>query len=128
MTYDASPPDGSPGVTFGFIGGDLARDFTTMSASSRKAGVLANLTKYFGPKAQSPTGYFESDWPGERWSRGGPVGFTSPGALVAYGRALRDPVKKIHWAGTETSGYWVGYMDGAVRSGERVAAEVLAAL
>ena len=29
---------------------------------------------------------------------------------------------------TETSDYWVGYMDGAVRSGERAAAEVLAEL
>ena len=29
-------------------------------------------------------------------------------------------------AGIETAGYWVGCMDGAVRSGERVAAEVLA--
>jgi monoamine oxidase len=27
-----------------------------------------------------------------------------------------------------TSSYWVGYMDGAVRSGRRAAAEVLAAL
>ncbi|WP_372510321.1 FAD-dependent oxidoreductase [Actinomadura madurae] len=30
--------------------------------------------------------------------------------------------------GTETSDYWTGYMDGAVRSGERVAKEVHAAL
>jgi monoamine oxidase len=34
----------------------------------------------------------------------------------------------VHWAGTETSDYWAGYMDGAVRSGERAAKEVLAAL
>ena len=32
------------------------------------------------------------------------------------------------WAGSETSDYWVGYMDGAVRSGERAAAEVPAEL
>jgi monoamine oxidase len=51
-----------------------------------------------------------------------------PGALVAYGARLREPVGRIHWAGTETSGYWNGYMDGAVRSGERAAAEVLAEL
>ena len=44
---------------------------------------------------------------------------------VAYGRALRAPVGRIHWAGTETSTYWNGYMDGAVRSGERAAKEVL---
>ena len=32
---------------------------------------------------------------------------------------------RIHWAGTETADYWNGYMDGAVRSGERAVAEVL---
>jgi len=33
----------------------------------------------------------------------------------------------VHWAGTETSTYWYGYMDGAVRSGERAATEVTTA-
>jgi monoamine oxidase len=33
-------------------------------------------------------------------------------------------VGRIHWAGTETSTFWHGYMDGAVRSGQRAAAEV----
>ena len=34
----------------------------------------------------------------------------------------------IHWAGTETASQWAGYMEGAIRSGERGAAEVRAAL
>jgi monoamine oxidase len=34
----------------------------------------------------------------------------------------------VHWAGTETASYWTGYLDGAVRSGERVATEVAAVL
>jgi monoamine oxidase len=51
-----------------------------------------------------------------------------PGTLTSYGPALRAPVGRVHWAGTETSDYWQGYMDGAVRSGERAAAEVSAAL
>jgi monoamine oxidase len=42
-----------------------------------------------------------------------------------YGATLRKAVGRIHWAGTETSAYWIGYMDGAVRSGERAAREVL---
>ncbi len=43
-----------------------------------------------------------------------------------YGRALAEPVGRIHWAGAETSDVWNGYMDGAIRSGRRAAAEVLA--
>ena len=50
------------------------------------------------------------------------------GALLAYGPWLRQPVGRIHWAGTETSDYWNGYMDGAVRSGERAAREALSGL
>jgi monoamine oxidase len=44
---------------------------------------------------------------------------------LAHGPALRDPVGPIHWAGTETSDFWNGYMDGAVRSGKRAAREVI---
>jgi monoamine oxidase len=44
--------------------------------------------------------------------------------ITEYGRSLIPPVGRIHWAGTETSTFWNGYMDGAVRSGERAAAEV----
>jgi monoamine oxidase len=51
-----------------------------------------------------------------------------PGVLLDYGTALRQPVGRIHWAGTETATIWAGYMDGAVRSGERAAREALAAL
>ena len=53
------------------------------------------------------------------------VGIYPPGLMTTYGHAIREPVGRIHWAGTETSTYWNGYMDGAVRSGERAAAEVL---
>jgi monoamine oxidase len=68
------------------------------------------------------------NWQDEAWTRGCYGGFTPPGVLVDFGPALRAPVGRIHWAGTETSDYWVGYMDGALRSGERAAAEVLAEL
>jgi monoamine oxidase len=48
--------------------------------------------------------------------------------MTEYGPALRTPVRRIHWAGTETATTWVGYMDGAVQSGHRAAAEVLTEL
>jgi len=51
-----------------------------------------------------------------------------PGVWTAYGEALRAPVGRLHWAGTETATVWNGYMEGALLSGERAAAEVLAAL
>jgi len=31
------------------------------------------------------------------------VGFTPPGVLLDYGRAIRAPIGRIHWAGAETA-------------------------
>jgi monoamine oxidase len=127
-TFDGSPPDGGPGVVFGFVGGDKAREYERLSKGERRARILAEFAQFWGAEAESPQEYWDTRWPAERWNRGGPVGIHGPGSLVANGSALREPAGRIHWAGTETSTYWNGYMDGAVRSGERAAEEVLAEL
>jgi monoamine oxidase len=127
-TFDDSPPSGNPGVIFGFVGGDNARTYNAMSPSSRRAAVLDQFARFFGSPARQARDYLETSWSGEQWTRGCPVGIPSMGTLLAYGSRLRAPVGLIHWAGTETSDYWNGYMDGAVRSGERAAAEVMAGL
>jgi monoamine oxidase len=127
-TFDDSPEDGSPGVIFGFVAGDRSREFNGLSEADRRAAILSQFEQLFGPAAATPIRYLETNWAAEVWSRGCPVGIAGPGLLTAYGPALRPPVGRIHWAGTETSTYWNGYMDGAVRSGERAAAEVLAEL
>jgi monoamine oxidase len=112
-------------VVFGFVGGDDARKWLPASKAERRAQVIAQFATFFGAEANSPRDYFETNWPQERFSRGGPVGIYGPGVLLGQGEALRRPVRRIHWAGTETATYWNGYMDGAVRSGERAAREVL---
>jgi monoamine oxidase len=128
FTYDDSPPDGTPGIVFGFVGGDKARAYNSSSPSHRRAKVLEQFATYFGARARKPRAFYETSWAGEQWTRGCPVGVPSTGTLLAYGHRLREPVGRIHWAGTETSTFWNGYMDGAVRSGERAAAEVLSEL
>lgn len=70
----------------------------------------------------------EKDWSADPWSRGCYAGHLATGVWTEFGSALRRPCGRIHWAGTETAQRWSGYMDGAVRSGERAAREVLAAM
>jgi monoamine oxidase len=126
VTFDNSPPDGSPGILLGFIEGHAARVWARKSAEERRAGVLRSFATYFGPQALKPTDYLDQDWSKEAWTRGCYVGFTPPGVLLDYGHAIRAPFGRISWAGAETATIWNGHMDGALRSGVRAAKEALA--
>ena len=72
-----------------------------------------------------PVDYVERSWADEEFTRGCYGCYLPPGAWTAHGHALRAPVGRLHWAGAETATRWSGYMDGAVRSGERAARAVL---
>ena len=128
VTFDTSAESGAPGVMMGFIGGHEARVWERRPAGERRDAVLQQFAHFFGDEALSPTEVVEFNWSAEVWNRGCPVAVLGPGTLIDFGEALRQPVDRIHWAGTETSTYWNGYMDGAVRSGRRAAAEALTAL
>jgi monoamine oxidase len=129
ITFDNSPPDARPGVLLGFLEGEEARTWVTRSKKERRAAVLDSFARYFGDEAKTAVkGYIEKSWADEPWTRGCYEGFTPPGVLLDYGAELRKPVGPIHWAGTETATLWTGYMDGAVQSGQRAAAEVLSEL
>jgi monoamine oxidase len=128
FTYDNSPPSGHPGVLLGFVCGQEARRLGQLSAGARRRGVLASFTRLFGSDAAHPRSLIEHNWANEVWTRGCYGGFMPPGVWSDFGSALRAPVGRIHWAGTETAEVFMGYMDGAVRSGERAARELRAHL
>jgi monoamine oxidase len=124
FTYDNSPPSGRPGVLLGFVVGEEARRIGTMPLAARRRLVLDAFVRLFGPRAGRPTELIEHNWSEEVWTRGCYAGYMPSGVWSDYGEALRTPFRRIHWAGTETSEVFMGYMDGAVRSGERAAREV----
>jgi monoamine oxidase len=137
ITFDNTPSTGSPsarvprqvgGVLLGFIEARDAREWGARPAAERRRAVVDCFARYFGPRARSPLEYLERDWSAEEWSRGCYGAHMAPGVLTQFAPALTEPVGRLHWAGTETASVWAGYIDGAVRSGERVAREVLAAL
>jgi monoamine oxidase len=128
VTFDNSPESGSPGMLVAFAEADHARSFRRLPAAERRRLTLECLTRFYGPEAAEPLDYIETDWSGEEWTRGCFGANFGPGGWTRYGHALREPHGRVHWAGAETSPVWMNYMDGAVRSGERAAAEVLAAL
>jgi monoamine oxidase len=128
VIFDNSPPDGSPGVLLGFLEGDRARQFTRVSADERREAVVGTFARIFGKRAADPERYVDKSWAEEEWTRGCYGCYLPTGGWTTYGDAIREPIGRIHWAGTETASRWMGYIDGAIRSGERVAAEVLGTL
>jgi monoamine oxidase len=128
LTFDNSPPSGRPGVLLGFVEGSHARELSGCSQKDLRRQVVDCLVRCFGPEAKDPREFLELDWSAQRWTGGCYGAHLPPGVLTSYGRALSEPCGAIHWAGTENASVWAGYMDGAVRSGEAVAAEALSAL
>lgn len=128
IMFDNSPEDLRCGVLLAFLEANAGRRASLLSPEARKVRVLADAASFFGPRAAEPREYVEHDWAADEWSRGCYGGRLTPNAWTQYGPAMRQPVGRIHFAGAETADVWNGYMDGAVRSGERAAAEVAAAL
>lgn len=135
VTFDnSSPTPGSAGVLLVFVGGAAYREVAHLPVDDRRTVLLEGLARLYGPAALDPVEYVEYDWARERsgdddparWTGGAPVPVLGPGVMTGGFDQLRVPVGRIHLAGTETSTYWTGYMDGAVRAGERAAREVLA--
>jgi len=127
VSFDDTTPGGQA-CLLSFITGAPARGWSERPPEERRDIVLSTLVDYFGEEAREPTHYHECDWAKEPFIRGAPIATFPPGALTHFREALRAPVGRIHWAGTETALESTGFMEGALESGDRVAEEVAQAL
>jgi monoamine oxidase len=125
ISGDFTPAEGWPGLLAGFIEAHNAMAWTGRPMEERKKIVVERLVSLLGPEAAKPVDYEDQDWPADPWSRGCYGASMTPGIMTTVGKVIRQPHGRIHWAGTETSTKWMGYIDGAIRSGERAAGEVL---
>lgn len=128
--FDVGLPDpGAPGHLIAFVCATRCEKWLTLSDEEKKKNVLDELIAMFGEQAKAPTELLwdESLVKGEKAS-GCPFASPTTGKLSEFGSWIRKPVGPIHWAGTETSDRYYGYMEGAVTSGRRAAEEVLEAL
>ena len=123
VVYDNCGPTGHPCLV-AFIVAEPARGWSDTAPTARKARVLTHMTRLMGPDAGAPVSYVEQDWATEPFSAGAPVANFAPGTLSAFGPALRAPIGRLHWAGTESARAFTGFMEGAVESGLRAADEV----
>jgi monoamine oxidase len=106
-------PDGVLLVCFGPSAADLD--------VSDRAAVRAAVHE-LAPEADV-VGIHAHDWAGDPYSRGTWT-VLRPGQVHAAWSALRAPEGRVHFAGAHTALRWPSFMDGAIESGHRVAAEV----
>ncbi|KAN0040769.1 hypothetical protein ACTFIV_003305 [Dictyostelium citrinum] len=126
--YDGSFEDGSKPSIIGFFEGSYTEEWSLKTEYERKAEAIKIIYKSFNfdKRALSPKHYIDRDWTKNQWSKGG------YGCIIGSNKnyhlnneSLRKPIGNIHFAGTETSTEWSGYMEGALESAERVASEII---
>jgi len=128
VVFDDSSHDGAHPALLCFVLGDAVKLFGRLPDAMRQAAIVNQLVRLFGDAARNPLAYVDKDWVADPWSSGCFVGLMGPSLMTRAGEALRRPVGRLHFAGTETAVRWCGYLDGAIESGERAATEVLARL
>ena len=131
--HDACTPAGY--ALMGFVAprtSPASRALREASLEVRRATVLAQLARLFGPDALGALDYAEYDWARDPFTCG-PMDDVPPAAHPEYDDALvqgaraDDPWNgRVVWAGAETSAVSGGYLDGAVASGRRAAAAIRA--
>lgn len=127
VVFDNSPDDASVGVLVAFVYGRRLAPWASLDDQTRRAAILRTLTDLFGERAGRPVDYTEKIWPLDPWIRGAYAANPTPGTWTGYGQAgWRTATGPIHWAGSETSSVWNGYIDGAIASGLRAVNEILA--
>jgi monoamine oxidase len=125
--YDGSPMGGRVGAIIVFMGIEASWRAAALSSDERRRLVLGSLERALGPRAAHPDRFLERMWGFDPYSRGD-VSVPTLGTWTSFGAALREPIGPLHWAGTETAIEFPGQMEGAIRSGERAAREVLASM
>ncbi len=121
--HDACSADGSAAGLWGFL--EFDPDFRDLDVAQRGPLVFEQLGRLFGPRAADPLNYLERDWSADPFTCEDEHRHVEP---LSYGQpafAERYLGGRLRWAGTETEQEGGGHMEGAVRSGERVAQTIL---
>lgn len=128
VTFDTTPADSTRGLLMGFFEGNEADSLAHRSLETRRRAFVESAVRAFGEEAAEPSEYVERDWSAEQYTRGCHGAHFAPGIWTSNGPVLAASEGCLYWAGAEYSTKFNGYMEGAVRSGEGVAATIAVAL
>lgn len=123
--YDNTLHGKATGTLVGFVSDVNADELGRLPADERKARILASFAAYVGDEALAPRTYVESDWQHQELTGGAYATSFDVGSLTRYGHALHEPVGPIRFGSSDIAGLGFQHVDGAVRIGTRLAAQLL---
>ncbi len=113
---------GASGILTSYAGGQRALDLSIMSESDRQSFVLRQMGNLFSGLDSQYLGGTSHIWHEDEFARGAYTYF-EPGQMTTLLPIAQHPEGRVHFAGEHTSA-WHGWMNGALESGNRAAAEV----
>jgi monoamine oxidase len=131
LGYDRSYPKDNFYALVAFCAAEAAETWNTKTAEQRQSDAIEQLSRMFGYSCEKDLITFsEHDWhvTEPEFSGGCYFAVRKIGSIIKWKDALSKPIEnQIFFAGTETAHEWIGYIEGSLESGERVAKEVAAA-
>lgn len=121
---DTSREDAHPALVV-FIGGPSALRLHALADAALRAEVLTRIAAALGPQILEPLDVAMRDWIDDPWSGGGYSDIVADFSAHDAEALLRAGAAPIHFASSELSPSFPGYVEGAIVSGRAAAAAVL---
>jgi monoamine oxidase len=119
---------GASGILVNYTGGKVGASFGSGTPASRAAQFLAQAEPVLPGITNAYNGRAAIEfWPGYEWTRGS-YSYWKVGQYTKFAGMEGRRQGTCHFAGEHTSVDFQGYLNGAVETGERAAAEILADL
>jgi monoamine oxidase len=119
---------GASGILVDYTGGDVGDSFGSGTPTGRAEQFLEQIEPVLPGLTQHWNGLATVDyWPDDEWTRGS-YSFWKVGQYTAFAGIEARQEGNAHFCGEHTSVDFQGYLNGAVETGERAAAEVIADL
>ena len=115
--------DSEDGIITAYTGGEPGAKLAALSDEERTRLAVAEIEKVFPGSSDLIEHTATVAWPNEPFTRGSYMAL-APGEVTAHWRTLFEPAGRLFFAGEHATAYQ-GYMEGAVESGQRVAANII---
>jgi monoamine oxidase len=120
---DSAEQSGARGIVSATVGGRMDEALGPLDSNARVRAGRKMLSQAFPDAEATIERTVTLRWGEQPWARGAFAAFR-PGQLTDLMPVIARPEGRVHFAGEHTSP-WTGWMEGALRSGERVAQEIL---